>query len=338
MENHSHRIAAILLLCAAVFLALPKQCGAQDFHLSQYDVLPLYYNPATTGMYPAGEKRDYRFCGSYRSQWQKLSGKPYSSVGVAYDMPMKKYGVGLLVMDHIAGSSNFATLQFLASGAYRITSRTSKNHFLSTGFQIGFFQKRFSTGDLLFENQYTETDGLDPNIPNGENSTDLSILRLDANMGMYYRYLSPNKKWAPSVGFSVYHFNTPNESFTGQVSRLPMRFNGIFSCDIRLGEECMITPSALMMYQGQATEMNLGMMVGYRIGDSEYSLLGGSAWRKNDACVLHFGLKQGANTFRISYDIITSPLKNAGGGRGGFEMGVIYAGLLKGKSPGRTMY
>jgi hypothetical protein len=118
-----------LFLLSLPLIFLPRFSQAQDFHMSQYDMLPLYYNPAQTGVYFGAEDTKYRFCGTYRSQWQKLQGKPYSSIDVGYDMTMKRFGVGVIMMDHIAGTSNFSTFQFLASGSYKITSEDSKKTF-----------------------------------------------------------------------------------------------------------------------------------------------------------------------------------------------------------------
>lgn len=329
MKRNIHSSVAIKIAAAVFALLTVGKSYAQDFHMSQYDMLPLYFNPAETGVYFGKEDTKYRFNGNYRSQWQKLQGKPYSSIGVGYDMAMNRYGVGVLVMDHIAGTSNFSTFQFLLSGAYRITSDNSKKHFLSAGLQMGIFQKRFSYSYLLFENQYTTTDGLDPNLDNGEDLPDLSIVRFDANMGINYKFLDPNRRFDPGLGFSVYHVTMPNESFTGQKNRLPMRFNTIVNCDIHVNDYVTITPNALIMYQRKANELNMGVLFGYAVENSPYQLLGGASYRWKDAMVIHLGMKQGPNVFRISYDIVTSPLKKYGGMRGGFEMGVIYSGGMK---------
>jgi type IX secretion system PorP/SprF family membrane protein len=318
-------------LSAIFFLILPmEKLAAQDFHMSQYDMLPLYYNPAQTGVYFGAEDTKYRFTGTYRSQWQKLQGKPYSSIDVGYDMALKnRFGVGVIMMDHIAGTSNFATFQFLVSGAYKITSEDSKKHFLSAGLQMGLFQKKYSYNYLLFENQYTTTDGLDPNLSNGEAFNDLSIVRFDANVGINYKFLDPNRHVDIGSGFSVYHVTMPNESFDGQKNRLPMRFNGILNFDIHVNDYLTLTPNVLFMYQRKATEFNAGLLAGYALQNSPYQLLAGLSYRYNDAAVIHLGMKQGPNVFRISYDIVTSPLQKYGGSRGGFEMGVIYSGGLK---------
>ncbi|HEU4718669.1 MAG TPA: PorP/SprF family type IX secretion system membrane protein [Bacteroidia bacterium] len=325
------------ILFAAALLFAGQRIHAQDFHLSQYDAMPLYYNPAQTGMYfGSSDDMKFRLCGSYRSQWQKLQGKPYSSVGISYDMPIQRWGVGVLMMDHIAGTSNFGTFQFLLSGAYRITSDDSKKHFLSAGIQLGLFQKRFAYDNLLFESQYTPVDGLNPYLPNEEAFDRLGIIRFDANVGIYYKYLDPNRKFDPAFGFSIYHLTTPNESFTGEKARLPMRFNFTGACDIHANEDFTITPNVLFMYQRAAMEINAGLMFGYIMPDSPYDLLAGASYRYKDGVVVHLGMKQGNNIFRVSYDIVTSPLYRFSGRRGGFEMGVIYSGAPKNGSHARA--
>lgn len=307
---------------------------AQDFHLSQYDMAPLYYNPAQTGMYLNGNE-PFRIFGSYRSQWQKLQGKPYSSVSVAGDVPFNRFGAGVLVMDHIAGTSNFGTFQFLASGAYRITSDNSRNHFLTAGLQMGFFQKRFNASNLLFESQYTN-DGLDGSLPSGEVFDRQSITRFDANIGIFYKYFDKNKRFDPSAGFAIYHLTMPNESFTGTKSSLPMRFTSTVACDIHATTEFVVTPNVLFMYQRKAFELNMGVMTEYRVNNTPYRLMAGASYRHKDAVVFQLGLRQGSSMFRLSYDILTSRLKYFGGTRGAFEMGVVYTGQGKGKGRVRT--
>ncbi len=317
----------VTAVCVAVCAG---NLNAQDFHLSQYDMAPLYYNPAQTGMYLTGNE-PFRIFGNFRSQWQKLQGKPYSSVSVAGDVPLKRFGAGLLIMDHIAGTSNFGTFQFLASGAYRITADNSRNHFLTVGLQMGFFQKRFNMGNLLFESQYTN-EGLDGSLPSGEVFDRQSITRFDANMGVFYKYIDKQKRFDPSIGLSVYHLNMANESFTGTKSRLPMRFNAIAACDIHATTDLLVTPNILFMYQRKAFELNMGVMVEYRVNGTPYRLMAGANYRHKDAMVFQLGLRQGSSMFRVSYDILTSRLKYFGGTRGAFELGVVYTGQGKSAS------
>jgi type IX secretion system PorP/SprF family membrane protein len=336
MKNYFSHITIMKKTLIILLVFIGYNAKSQDFHLSQYEMQPMYYNPAVTGLF-FDDNVKMRVCGSYRSQWQKLQGKPYSSVGVSWDMPLDdRFGIGVQVMDHIAGTSNFGTFQFLGSGSYKITDVNSKNHILTAGLQLGFFQKRFNDAALLFENQYDATNGLDPNLPDGELFPRYNMFRFDANIGVYYKYIDKNGKFDPSIGVGVYHLTMPNESFTGQKHRLPIRWAVTGACDIHAREDLTFTPNILFMYQRKAMEINAGLLADYAVSGSEYSLLAGGSYRHKDAIVIHLGFKQAGNTFRISYDVVTSNLKNYGGRRGGFEMGVIYTGTGKGGHKIRT--
>lgn len=308
-------------ICALWF----TNATAQDFHFSQFDALPLYYNPAQTGMF-ANEDLPYRFTGVYRSQWQKLNGKPYSAIGAGYDMNFNRFGGGLLLLDHISGNSNFDVFQAMLSGAYQITDESSKQHYLTVGAQLGVYQKRFSQRDLLFENQYNGTTGFDPTLPNGESLPDLSILKFDANMGVWYKYVDINNRFDVSSGLSLYHLTQPNESFTGEKSKLPMRFSGTLQSNIKIDDRWGVMPSVLFMGQAKAREINTGLLGSYKFNGTSYSALAGASVRWKDSVIIHAGMKHKNNMFRISYDLVTSSLKRFSGNRGAFELGFIYCG------------
>lgn len=298
---------------------------AQDNHLSQYDMAPLYINPALTGMY-LGEKNTFKICANYRAQWQRLQAKPYSSVALSYDMPYKRFGFGAYVMDNLSGEGNFGTLNFLVSGAYQVTDDNSRNHYLTTGIQLGFIQRRFYPPNLTYETQYTSTDGIDPDLPSGELFNREHRLNFDANMGMYYRYNTDDARYAPYIGISVYHLSMPDQSFTGTKIRTPMRFNAHAGIEMNFNDQVKLTPNVLVMYQQKAMEINAGLLASIPLQNSPYEVMAGGSYRVKDAAIVHLGLKQGHNIFRISYDIITSDLRHYGGRRSGFEMGVVYTG------------
>jgi type IX secretion system PorP/SprF family membrane protein len=322
------KTATNYLLASICFLAgLVQTTYAQDYHLSQYDIAPLYMNPALAGMY-IGEKGDFRVLANYRSQWQKLQSKPYTTSSIAFDKPIGRFGVGGYLVDNLAGLSNYNAFGFMVGGAYRITSEKSKFHYLTTGLQIGLLNKKYSGNDLLFTNQYFDSKGLDPGAPTGENFQRFSSMRMDVNMGIYYKYKNDFKKFNPFAGFSINHVNRPDQSTSGQVYRLPMRFNLNAGTDIYISSLLNLQPSVLYMYQGGAHELMLGILEYYHI-NANYQLISGLSWRVQDAVILQLGLKQGSSIFRMSYDIITSPLKAYAGSRGAIEMGIIYTGINK---------
>lgn len=318
---------AIIVLVALLHTA----SKAQDYHLSQYDMSPMFLNPALTGLYGGerGKPGELRMMANYRSQWQRLESKPYSTAAIAFDKPIKRFGVGAYIMDNLAGRSNYNTFNFIVGGSYEITAPESKDHFLTTGLQIGLINRKFGMDELLFESQYTSSQGLDGTLDNGENFQKFSILRFDSNIGFYYKYKNPLSDYNPFLGLSVYHLNKPDQAVAGTESRMPMRFNIHVGSDIYVDENVNIKPMILYMYQGKAQELNLGAMIFYHMKETQYDIVGGVSYRWKDAVVINAGLKQGQSTFRMSYDIVTSGLKTFNGKRGAIELGVVYSGLSK---------
>ena len=161
------KYAFIVLLM--LYALVSQRASAQDFHSTQYDMSPMYINPALTGIY-LGEKGDFRAMANYRSQWQKLQGKPFTTAAFAFDKPIKRFGVGAYLMDNIAGKSNYNTTNLVVGCAYIITSEASKEHYLTTGIQLGIINKKFGQDDLLFTTQYNNTSGFNASADNGEGS------------------------------------------------------------------------------------------------------------------------------------------------------------------------
>ena len=309
-------------------LVAAQEMAAQDFHLSQYDAAPQYLNPALTGIYFKA-KSDYRFYANYRSQWKSLAAKPYSTSALAYDMEYKKFGIGGLLLNNRSGIGKFNTLSFLASGAYRIADDEAGPHNLSAGLQIGLFYKSFSPDKFSYDSQYSESapSGFDPSISSGESFAKTSLLKFDANMGVFYKYIEENKKVSPFAGLSIYHITKPNESFTDKKVRLPMRFVGHGGADIRVNDKLKLIPTVLYMNQAKAYDLNIGLMAWYTLASTEFDVMLGADYRYKDAVVIQAGLKQGEHVFRISYDVNVSYLNAYSGGKGGIEFSLLLNGV-----------
>lgn len=310
----------------ALFISAPA--FAQDYHLTQYETAPLYLNPAMTGMY-FGEKGDYKISANYRSQWKSLTPKPYVTANLAYDMPWERFGVGAYLIDNKGGTGGFSTLNFMLSGAYRITKDPQNIHNLSAGLQLGVLYKSFNPSKFTFDQQYNPNSGFDNTLISGESFDKTGIVRLDAGLGIFYKYHDENKKVSPFGGVSIFHLTKPNESFYEMESRLPMRFVFNGGADIRANEKLKIVPGLLVMSQAKAFELSINALGYYKIKDTDYDAIFGLGYRHQDAIMIHLGLKQKNNIFRLSYDVNTSYLNSYSGGRGGFELSVIYTGFKK---------
>jgi type IX secretion system PorP/SprF family membrane protein len=307
---------------------------AQDFHMSQYDATTLYMNPATTGLY-GGEKGDYKIYADYRSQWRALGIKPFATAYVAYDMHIQKwgrnFGLGAYIIDNNAGVGNFNTMNVMVSGAYDILNKADGKHYLSTGLQLGILYNSFNPSSFTYDNQYSaSTGGFDNAIASGENFPNTSVVRLDANLGLFYKFIDKSKKFHPFAGFSIQHLNEPVTSVGPTKVRLPMRFNLLCGSDFQLNDALKLSPRILYMYEGGAKELNMGFLAYYRIKDP-FEIVGGIDYRLKDAFIIHLGLKEGRHTFRFSYDANTSYLSTYSAGKGAWEFSLILTGE-KGKA------
>lgn len=306
--------------------------SAQDFHISQYDVLTLYNNPGLTGVYHDEQKVDYKFYLTHRSQWKSIGIKPFKTYSLAYDMKYKRFGIGALLLNNRSGAGNFNTLNFLLSGSYFIIKDPESPHTINAGIQMGLINKSFDSQKYLYESQYNSSTGmLDENIASGEMYAKTSILKFDANLGIFYSYNDKEKKYHPFVGFSIYHLTKPNESFTSTQSKMPMRFNFNAGCEFIVSEKVKLTPSILYMNQAKASEFNIGTKGTYRIKEKN-DVIYGLNYRWKDALIVHAGFRKDNLLFRMSYDINMSYLSTYTGYRGGFELSLVVSGK-KGENP-----
>jgi type IX secretion system PorP/SprF family membrane protein len=139
----------------AALLFLPSVIVAQDFQLSQYDAPPMFLNPAMTGMFDG----HYRVHAHYRTQWAAVSSKPFTTAGVSFDMPVKKFGIGAQVMNFRAGAGRYNVTSALLSFGYDLVFDKDNNHHLALGMQVGVLQKSINVSSLTFGNQYNGFNG-----------------------------------------------------------------------------------------------------------------------------------------------------------------------------------
>jgi type IX secretion system PorP/SprF family membrane protein len=331
------RVLYILALAAGI---IPVSVQSQDFHITQYDMFPMYMNPALTGNY-LGEEGDYRIHTLYRSQWRMLAAKPFSTFGAGYDAKYQKFGLGGYILNNRSGVANFNTMNVQLSGSYFITDPKQSPHLLNTGLQMGIFYKFFNPNKLVFDSQYDYSTGeYNSAINSGENFQRTSMVKFDANFGVFYKYRDNNKKYWPFVGVAVYHLSLPKENFTDKASKVPMRFNIQTGCDFKVDEKWKITPTILYMNQAKASEINVGVLANYKLNDNKevnYDLVFGANYRVQDAVMIQAGVKKNNILLRMSYDVNVSYLNSYTSGRGAFEITLQITGkkgepLFKGVS------
>ena len=313
-----------------LFLLTTVVATAQDFHLSQYEIASQYLNPALTGMYSA-KTSSYRIYSDYRTQWLSPSVKPYNSAFLAFDKPVrrrnKNFGFGACLVNDNAGNGFLNTFNLMLSGAYDIMSSSHRKHLLSTGLQLGMVYRKMDPGSFTYDAQYSGSiHDFDEALPNEENFSRTSRAGLDANFGIFYKYTDSTRRAHPFIGISVFHLTQPNESFTDNKMKAPMRFNINGGCEFWIENKLRVIPRFLYMNEARATELNIGMLSYYRIADTQYEAVLQCDYRNQDAVIIGIGLKKYEHIFRISYDVNVSPLGSYLGGGGSFEFGIVFSG------------
>ena len=281
-----------------------------------------------------GEKGDYKVYVDTRSQWRALGVKPFFTTYIAYDMPYKikekNIGLGAYFINNRTGPGNFNTSEFMVSGAYDVLNRKADSkHYLTTGLQLGIFYKSFNTGNLTYDVQYSPINSggsFDQNVSSGETYSNLNILRFNANYGIFYKYIEKGEKFHPYIGFSMSHLNRANESFSGNTSRIPIKFLVNGGCDIKLDEKFDITPRFLYANQAKSNEINFGILGYYKLTENNTKLLLGADYRNKDAVIIHLGIKQENYFLRFSYDINNSYLNRYTKGKGAWEISLVFTG------------
>lgn len=311
------RYSIILFFSASAF--------GQDFHLSQYDAAALNVNPALTGIF----KGDYRIHGHYRTQWAAVATKPFTTGLVSFDMKHKKnknLGYGGQIANFRAGTGGYNVISFLPSAAYKFALGEKKEHIISFGTQIGFFQKSINAASLLFATQYVKTNGgeFNPGLSSGENFSNNGIFKLDINVGAMYYFAKANNRINPFGGVTFYHLNRPTESFLSESNKLAIRPSMIGGARIIINPKIALTPKLFYQYQDKASEFTYAIASQFYLPVYDIFLLGTIIFRNEDAAIFEFGAKYGNFIGRISYDINTSSLTSSSNGRGGTELSLTY--------------
>ena len=312
-------------------LFLPSVIVAQDFQLSQYDAPPLFLNPAMTGMFDGR----YRVHAHYRTQWAAVASKPFTTAGISFDMPIKKFGVGFQVLNFRAGAGRYNVTSALLSFGYDLVFDKTNNHHLALGIQAGMLQKSINVSSLTFGDQYSGLNGGSFNSGvSTENFSNTSLVVEDINAGFLYYYAKESSRLNPFIGFSVAHLTQPKESFfSGSTNTLPSRYYLHGGTKINMNEKVQLLPKFLYMKQKNAESTTATLLLHYFLKNADTYLIFGPTYRSNDAAIVEFGLKKGNYLARVSYDVNTSGLKVVSASRGGFEISLTYTARRNKPSP-----
>ncbi len=327
------------LSIAALVLTTPVSF-AQDIHFSQFDMQPLAYNPAFTGMFYGKLRAD----AIYRSQWNGIT-NGYRTTGVSVDLPIKSNGNGdylaggLQMYQDQAGDANLTSFTGLASLAYHKTFGGNGNDYsgsdLAVGFQAGYAQKSLDLSKLYFGDEFHN--GTFAQGTTQESHLGNSVNYYLVNAGISFSQAA-GQNFNYVIGLSANNINQPNDNIlkqAGSNSVLDMRYTGQLGINWNVGDRLSLRPAVLYQYQASATELIVGNEFHYSLtgqyGETHFTpaVFVGGWFRTSDAAIINAGFE--LKNFRVSfaYDFNVSSLNTVTNGNGGYEIGVRYISPYK---------
>lgn len=186
-------VPALLMLA----LASTDARAQGDALLTNFTMVPVYYNPAASG-----DTDNIRIRGGARLQWVGIHGAPQTFLATA-DTPFKfldkRWGAGLAIQQESLGL--FRNLTANLSLGYRFWALKGQ---WTAAVQIGFFNEQFKGSEVFIPDDDDFHQSADDAIP----TRDLAGNALDLGLGIYY--VHPRFK----TGVSLLHANSPSVTFT----------------------------------------------------------------------------------------------------------------------------
>jgi len=314
---------------------------AQDPGFSQFFASPLTLNPALTGKFNG----DVRVAGNYRNQWPTIDNAFITST-VSVDMPILRkhlpdndtWGVGLMAMTDRTANGILTSNYLALSTAYHLSLDEDGYHQLGVGFQGTYGSKMLNGTKLHFEDQLDQQGGWTIPSQDAISTRQVDLNYFDMNVGILYNGTTTGANNF-YFGTSVYHINTPKESFLGDNTyTLHPRYtlHGGLSQPISNGS--YVHFSGLYSNQAGANEFVLGGAWSVNVNndnDNPTNFYAGSWVRFSnvtDAVIPYVGLEFGSFSLGVTYDVNISALKSASESQGGIEVSLIY---IKKASDGR---
>lgn len=315
------KILSLLFLLPAFLLP------AQDLHFSQFHNAPQQLNPALAGAYGP----DHRFGANYRSQWQSVP-VAYETVSAGYSrkarLPKLKqhlFGLGAHFVYDQAGDGQLSWLQLSLSLAYHL--ELNDEHTLSAGLQGRFGQRGVQPGAFQFGDQFTDS-FFDPQTPSAEVLERAAAGYASLGAGFNWRYADRYSRTEIRAGLGSAHLNRPALSFLEEEAvPLPVLLNAYASGVVEVEGRWDLVLHLLGQRQGSYREI-VGLAGGrYHLEELTglplaVQLSGG--YRLSDAVILLAEIYYRDWRLGLSYDINTSPFRQATNGRGGAELSLQY--------------
>jgi type IX secretion system PorP/SprF family membrane protein len=196
--------------------------SAQDTYFSQFQNVPLYYNPAYAGLYTGIRARF-----GFRDQWPAL---PYDfkSYHFSADIGERNLpgsgGIGLTLNTDNEGIAFIKNMNLGLNVAVRIPF--TANAVGQLGFKVAWMQKRVNWDEFVFSDELDERYG--HIFQSGFQRPDKDVINMpDFGVGGIVQFASEDGSLSGTVGAAIDHLFEPDQSFIGTAKApVPRKFVG----------------------------------------------------------------------------------------------------------------
>ncbi|MGB0885161.1 MAG: PorP/SprF family type IX secretion system membrane protein [Chitinophagales bacterium] len=247
-----------ILLTIAIIIGI--SLNAQDFRFSQFDLNPIYMNPAYSG----GSK-DLRIGVNYRNQWFNVPGKTLPGPLSSYNLTVDKRFGNIL----IGGLSLNLFQSFKGEGFYKHTHAglnyswhmplKTRNFSLFIGLGLSYNNLSVDHNKLVFSDQISAEDGYLLNPSSYQTPESGNRHYLDASSGFVAKG-NLGKDVSGEFSFSVNHLNKPNISLNFQQEGLNRKYSSFGSVSFKLKKNKMyLNPKVMIEIQDPFKTYTFGM-------------------------------------------------------------------------------
>ena len=315
-----------LLMFAVILLLIIPDAKTQDTQFSQFTTLPIYYNPAYTGL-----EQGMRAKFAYRRQWVKMP-EDFKAMNFNMDIAARGIpgsgGLGLMFDSSNEGTGLIKRNSFGLNLAVRIP--IMEDMVSQFGISASFVQKHIDWSRLVFSDQLDENYGniyssdFAPPSTNKVNYPDFGI----GGVFRFARMAGKDSEVVGTFGFAAQHVFEPNESFINLESKLPLKIVATVDFQVQQSENSRgysdrgfkFNPAIIYMNQAGMDSWSVGLnvykqpiYVGVWYRNSEFQFL------DNSALVIILGLNvnfadDARMKFLYSYDAMLTDITKATGG------------------------
>jgi type IX secretion system PorP/SprF family membrane protein len=342
--------------------------SGQDTHFTNYHFTPLTVNPAFTGSFYGS----YRIGGIYKDNYTfAKNANGYHTINVFADSPIIKgfrsidwIGIGVETNQFsFTGSTkndernhekySFNWTNFKISGSYHFSLNKKQSRVLTLGVQMNMSSINFNDEGLknLNNTRYSIATGLaDPDMTRflgsvtqqTSNSAQARANYRDFSTGLLF--IDKTKTREMRFGFALEGITRPeyagrdtsraNASVAPYRKPLGLHIHGEY--EMILNKTTRIIPAVYYYSLGVANALNVNGRIKYLVNpEKDVTLVGGAGLRNFRQAIVLFGAEFGNYQLGGSIDFDLTESAIASGGFHGFEIGLIYKGLIH-KKPKTT--